>query len=221
MRPVRQTRPVGRRAVTLRPSGTPTHWSTASRIAARRRLRPAALPAVVPDADLPTIARALARELAAGLPVGPALRRAAAAVDDSGAAALHRAAHRIEAGEEPDAALAELGSGAAARLLTAAVAINVELGGDLVEALEALAEGLADRDRLRGELEVATTQSRMTARIVPAVPAVSLAMLALTDMSSLRALVTSGPGLAILSLSLSLTVLGVLAVNRVLAGALR
>jgi tight adherence protein B len=176
---------------------------------------------VVPDGELPTIARALARALAAGLPVAPALRRAADAVDERSAAALERAAQRIVAGEEPEAALLELGDGAPARLLRAAIAVNVELGGDLVHALEALAEGLADRERLRGELEVATAQSRMTARIVPGVPLASLAMLAMTDRSSLRGLLTTGPGLAIVSLSFSLTVVGLVAVNRILGGALR
>ncbi len=189
----------------------------------RRRLSSRRRPdvAAVPDAELPAVARALARSLAAGLPIGPALRRAADAVDERSAAALARAADRIVAGDDPDAALHELGPGAAARLLRAAVAVNVELGGDLVHALEALAEGLADRNRLRGELEIATAQAKLTTRIVPAVPGIALATLALTDRASLRALVTTGAGLAILGISLTLTVIGLLVVNRILAGALR
>lgn len=221
MRPRRPGHRMGRPAVDVaRPPARPVPSTTG----AVRRWGPRpgrGRGSVVPDAELPTIARALARALAAGLPFAPALRRAADAVDEQSAAALDRAARRIAAGEEPEEALLELGPGAAARLLRAAVAVNVELGGDLVRALEALAEGLADRERLRGELEVATAQSRMTARIVPAVPLASLAMLAMTDRSSLRALLTTGPGLAIVSLSFSLTVVGLVSVNRILNGALR
>ena len=171
--------------------------------------------------DLPAIARAVSRSLAAGLPIGPSLERAAAAVEGPGASALERAARRIAAGDDPASSLAELGNGPGARLLAAAVAINTELCGDLVHALDALAEGLADRDRLRNELAVATAQSRMTARIVPAVPLVSLAMLGLADRASLATLATTSAGLAILGLSAGLTVVGVIAVHRILAGALR
>ena len=58
-----------------------------------------------------------------------------------------------------------------------AVAVNAELGGDLVRALEALADGLDDRERLRGEIAVATAQARFAARIVPAVPLLALGLL--------------------------------------------
>ena len=45
------------------------------------------------------------------------------------------------------------------------MAINAELGGDLVRALDALADGLDDRERLRGEIAVATAQARFAARV--------------------------------------------------------
>src|SRR6478735_9304013 len=127
--------------------------------------------------QLPEAARAIARSYAAGLPFGTACRRAADSLDDPAAAILRTAGLEAERGRVPADTLFALARAPGGGLIRGAIAVNAELGGDLVKALEALADGLDDRERLRGEIGVATAQARFASRVVPAVPLLALGLL--------------------------------------------
>ena len=127
--------------------------------------------------QLPEAARAIARSYAAGLPFGTACRRAADSLDDPAASILRTAGLEAERGRVPADTLFALADAPGGGLIRGAIAVNAELGGDLVSALEALADGLDDRERLRGEIAVATAQARFAARVVPAVPLLALGLL--------------------------------------------
>ena len=99
-----------------------------------------------------------------------------------------------------------------------AVAINAELGGDLVRALDALADGLDDRERLRGEIAVATAQARFAARIVPAVPPLALVMLGALSPAAVAPLGTTLAGRALVGVSLFLDLAAVLLLRRIARG---
>jgi Flp pilus assembly protein TadB len=100
-------------------------------------------------------------------------------------------------------------------VLVGTIELHQELGGDLVASLAAVAEGLADRERLRLEAEVATAQARLAARIVPLAPVVSLGFLGALAPSALAALFTTAPGLAILGVSAGLTCVALFLLRRI------
>jgi tight adherence protein B len=164
---------------------------------------------------LPDVARALARGTAAGLPLAEALYRGADAVDGIGGDTMRRCAEELRAGHPTRVALSSLETLEGGRLLVGAIELHQELGGDLVASLSGLAEGLADRERLRLEAQAATAQARIAARIVPLAPLASLVMLVAIAPASAHALLASAPGLMIIGVSATLTGLAVVVLRRI------
>jgi tight adherence protein B len=187
--------------------------AAAGRRRVRRRRDHALLAAQMPDA-----ARAISRAYAAGLPFGTACRRAADGVEEPAAGILRRAGAEADRGRPPAEALAPLAVAPGGALVRGAVAINAELGGDLVRALDALADGLDDRERLRGEIAVATAQARFAARIVPVVPPLALAMLGALSPAAVAPLATTLAGQALVAVSLVLDGAAVLLLRRIARG---
>jgi tight adherence protein B len=170
-------------------------------------------------ACLPDVARALARGTSAGLPLADAFARGADAVDGFGGEAMRDCAGELRAGQPVRNAMRGLEDMPGGRLLVGAIELHQELGGDLVTSLAGLAEGLADRERLRLEARAATAQARIAARIVPLAPLASLAMLLVIAPASAHALFASAPGLAILGTAATLTGIAVLLLRRIARGA--
>jgi tight adherence protein B len=170
--------------------------------------------------DLPEAARAIARASSAGLPLVDAIERSAEAVDAEAAALLREAARRLRAGQPIGAALVDVADVPGGRVLVGAIELHEEIGGDLVASLGAIAEGLADRERLRLEARAMTAQARIAARVVPLAPCASLLVLAVLTPEALRELVTTVPGLAILGASAGLTGVALLLLRRIAAEAI-
>ncbi len=168
---------------------------------------------------LPDVARALARCTAAGLPLVDAFGRGAEAVGGPGGQVMRRCADELRAGHPTGVALRGLEVFPGGRLLAGAIELHQELGGDLVASLMGLAEGLADRERLRLEARAATAQARIAARIVPLAPVASLVMLLAIAPGAARVLLASVPGLLIIGLAGVMTVLAVVLLRRIAAGA--
>ena len=168
---------------------------------------------------LPDVARALARCTAAGLPLVDAFGRGAEAVDGPAGEAMRRCADELRAGHPTGAALRGLEAFPGGRLLTGAIELHQELGGDLVASLTGLADGLADRERLRLEARAATAQARIAARIVPLAPVASLVMLLAIAPGAAHALLASAPGLLIIGTAGALTALAVVLLRRIAVGA--
>jgi len=169
-------------------------------------------------AQMPDAARAISRAYAAGLPFGTACRRAADSVEEPAAGILRRAAAEADRGRPAADALAPLAVAPGGALVRGAVAINAELGGDLVRALDALADGLDDRERLRGEIAVATAQARFAARVVPAVPPLALGMLGVLSPAAVAPLATTLAGQVLVAVSLVLDGAAVLLLQRIAGG---
>jgi Flp pilus assembly protein TadB len=173
---------------------------------------------LVDPAALADVARALARALAAGLPLAAACVRAADALPPAPADALRRSGRLLANGATPEEAFAWMGAVEGGQLLEGAIAIHTELGGDLVATLTMAARALAERERLRGEVEVATAPARFAARVVPVVPAGALLIAAALDPAAVRPLLTTRPGAAVLFVALALDLIGALVLRRMAAG---
>ena len=168
---------------------------------------------------LPDVARALARGFAAGLPLVDAFARGADGIDGAGGVAMRLCADALRAGHPTRAALQSLEAVDGGRILVGAIELHQELGGDLVASLSGLAEGLADRERLRLEARAATAQARIAARIVPLAPIASLAMLLVIAPASAHALLVTPPGVAIIGVASVMTGLAVMVLRRIAHGA--
>lgn len=171
-----------------------------------------------PAPDLPEIARALARGCAAGLPVPAAIERARTALDDASACLLADCAGRLAAGDPTRVALDPIAARPGGIAIVGAVELHAELGGDLVASLFAVAEGLADRERLRLEARAQTAQARIAARAIPLAPVASLGLLGVLAPSALTALLTTGIGLAVLTAAGALTLVALVLLRRIAAG---
>jgi Flp pilus assembly protein TadB len=171
-----------------------------------------------PEPDLPEIARALARGCAAGLPVPEAVSRAQTVVDDASGLLLAECAVRLAAGDPTRAALDPIAARPGGLAIVGAIELHTELGGDLVASLFAVAEGLADRERLRLEARAQTAQARIAARAIPLAPLVSLGLLGVLAPAAVTALVTTGLGLAVLAVSGGLTLVALVLLRRIAAG---
>lgn len=151
--------------------------------------------------SLPEIARAIARGSAAGLPLAGAVARAAEAVEPEAAEPLAEIAADLAAGVPVGAACDRLREVPGGSLVVGAILLHGELGGDLVRSLAAIAEGVAERERLQAELRAATAQARIAARAVPLAPLASLAMLGALAPEALVALFTTRAGLALIAVA--------------------
>jgi tight adherence protein B len=165
------------------------------------------------ERDLPDALRRVAAELGAGRTADRALT-AAASVGGAAGEAFALAGRRAAAGEEIASALA-LALGERARFAAAAVSLQLRAGGDLPALLRSLALRLDERRGVNAEIRALTAQARLSARVVPLLPVVGLALAALLDAGAVRLLLTTAPGLAIVAVGAALDLAGLLAIRAI------
>ena len=169
--------------------------------------------------DLADAVRALAAELAAGRTLDRALARVGSSLAGPVGAAFARAAPRVARGEPIGASLArELPDGNRASYASAALELHARTGGDLVRLLRGMATTLDERRRVDAEIRSLTAQARFSSLIVPALPLVGLLLLLVVDPESANRLFSTGAGIAIVSSSLMLDLLGAWLIRRISRG---
>ena len=168
------------------------------------------------ERELPAALRRVAAELGAGRPPERALLAAAVAGGAAGDA-FGLAGRRAAAGEDIAAALATA-LGPRARFAAAAVSLQLRAGGDLPALLRSLARRLDERRGVNAEIRALTAQARLSARVVPLLPVVGLALAALLDAGGVRLLLTTAPGLAIVAVAAALDLAGLLAIRAIARG---
>ena len=163
----------------------------------------------------------VAVELAAHVRAGRTLAQAIGDVTEDmpepARSELAVAAAAIRLGMPPIEALTGLRGGPDASVLASAVAVQLRVGGDLATLLDGLAEALVERDAQRRAAEVATAQARATARMVSAMPLVSVLGLGVIDSSAMAALLASPLGLGSLAVSGAATAAGLAVIGKLAA----
>jgi tight adherence protein B len=101
------------------------------------------------------------------------------------------------------------------KLLGAAIRISLETGGNLAESLEGLAVALRTKLAIEGKLDALTSQGRLQAWVVGALPFVILAILYQLDRPGMMPLFTTYKGLIALGLVLVLQTLGVVVIRKI------
>lgn len=168
------------------------------------------------ERDLPDALRRVAAELGAGRTADRALVAAGEAGGSAGEA-FALAGRRAAAGEDIAAALAAA-LGQRARFAAAAISLQLRAGGDLPALLRSLARRLDERRAVNAEIRALTAQARLSARVVPLLPVVGLALAALLDAGAVRLLLTTLPGLAIVAVAGALDLVGLLAIRAIARG---
>jgi tight adherence protein B len=168
------------------------------------------------ERELPDALRRVAAELGAGRTADRALVAAASAGGAAGEA-FALAGRRAASGEDIAAALATA-LGERARFAAAAVSLQLRAGGDLPALLRSLARRLDERRSVNAEIRALTAQARLSARVVPLLPVVGLALAALLDAGAVRLLLTTAPGLAIVAVAAVLDLAGLLAIRAIARG---
>ena len=168
------------------------------------------------ERELPDALRRVAAELGAGRTADRALVAVGAGGGVAGEA-FALAGRRAASGEDIASALAAA-LGPRARFAAAAVSLQLRAGGDLPALLRSLARRLDERRGVNAEIRALTAQARLSARVVPLLPVVGLALAALLDAGAVRLLVTTAPGLAIVAVGAVLDLVGLLAIRALARG---
>lgn len=165
-------------------------------------------------------ARAIADAAAAGLPGVGALERAAGdgAVPAAVGSELKDLAVRCRLGLPLDEGLEELGrraDSAGWSAIVAAIRVQREVGGDLAPILHALAGGLEDAERARAQARSLSSQARLTARIVIALPVAGLVLAEVASPGTVTRMLSSPLPRLLALLALVLQVVAAVVVRRV------
>ncbi|MEI8399835.1 MAG: type II secretion system F family protein [Alcaligenaceae bacterium] len=102
-------------------------------------------------------------------------------------------------------------------LVTTMLIVGARSGASLADLLERLCTNLRDRQHLEQKIEVMTTQGKMQAWIMGALPVVLLVVLSQVDPVSVHLLHSSSVGQAVLLALVTLECLGVYVLRRILA----
>jgi tight adherence protein B len=168
------------------------------------------------ERELPDALRRVAAELGAGRTADRALVAVGVAGGTAGEA-FALAGRRAAAGEDIGAALAAA-LGPRARFAAAAISLQLRAGGDLPALLRSLARRLDERQGVNAEIRALTAQARLSARVVPLLPVVGLALAAVLDAGAVRLLLSTAPGLAIVAVAAVLDLVGLLAIRAIARG---
>jgi len=171
-------------------------------------------------AQAPAAARALADALRGGHALPAALGIAArdGALGQPARELLGQAVGAIALGARTDAALLGLSGRAGAGpwpALVAAVLVQREAGGDLARLLHELADDLDTVVRAEADARAASSQARLTARIVVALPAVGAVLIELAAPGTLAAILRDPLAVLLVAGALALEALALVSVRRI------
>jgi len=102
------------------------------------------------------------------------------------------------------------------RFFTTVVSINSDVGGNLSEILEKLAETIKERLRIRNQVRVFTAQGRLSGYVLGALPIVAFVAFSILNPTYESALVNEPLGVYILSAAVVLQVIGFLVIRNII-----
>jgi tight adherence protein B len=162
--------------------------------------------------QLPDVMMILASSLRAGHSFLQALDTVAKEIGDPTAPEFTRVVAEVRLGRPVDEAMNAL----AERVGTdefkwAIMAVNVqrEVGGNLAEILDTVAETVRERDTVRRQVKVLSAEGRLSVKILVALPFLMTLYIAKVNPGYIRLLWTTRPGLVMLGLAIALMSIGI------------
>ncbi len=165
------------------------------------------------ERSLPDFLMMLASSLRAGL----SLQRGIEAVSSEGEGEverqLRRASTEIAMGVQPDEALAEVAERMKSQdmqWVVVAIGIQRKVGGNLASVLDLVADTIRGRETIRQEVRAVSSEGRMSANVLVALPIGVFLMLLLTRREYVQVLWTTANGRAMLFTTVALVVAGLM-----------
>jgi len=101
------------------------------------------------------------------------------------------------------------------RVVSTAIIVQRETGGNLVEILDRTVFIIRERQRIKGEIRIQTAQGRLTGWILSALPIIMLALINFVDPGYSKILFTDPTGHMLIWIGLGLIVLGSFFINKI------
>jgi tight adherence protein B len=157
------------------------------------------------EKQLPDLLQQLISSLRAGYGVMQAIDAASREMADPMAGELHRLFTEVQLGRDLTESLRALSGRLAGQdfeWVVQAIEINREVGGELVEVLESVADTIRARDHLRRQVKTLSAQGRLSARILLAMPFVMAGLLSLMSPGYLTPLFSQAIGILVVGVLL-------------------
>ena len=168
--------------------------------------------------QLPDVARLMSNASSAGLAIRAAIEMSADELDDPAAAELGLVCEELALGQSVERALMNLEKRMPSRdvgVLISTLVIQQRAGGDLVNALQDMAETLDQRRDLTREIRTVMAGSVFTGYLVAALGVVTVLLMNAVTPGVLDILTSSLPGLLALGVAGGLYVIGFVLIRRV------
>lgn len=163
------------------------------------------------EAQLPDVLNLIAGSLRAGYGLMQAVGLVVSEAGEPAAAEFRRVQTEIRLGLPVKSALAK----AAERVRSedfswtvTAIAVQREVGGNLAEVLDIVAETIRERDTLRRQVKALSAEGRLSAAILFVLPFVEVAVLLTVNPRYIGMMTSSGPGLVLVGIGVLLLLLG-------------
>jgi tight adherence protein B len=170
------------------------------------------------EKQLPEVINQLVSSLRAGYGVMQAFSAVAKEIDAPMSDELHRVVKETQLGRELSeslAAMAERVGGQDFAWVVQAIEINREVGGDLVEVLEAVGATIRAREQLRRQIKTLSAQGRLSAKILLALPFVMALVISVLNPGYLTPFTQAGIGPVLLVVGAVLMSVGRLWMRRI------
>lgn len=101
-------------------------------------------------------------------------------------------------------------------LIITAVMIQRQVGGNLAEILDNIANTIRERIRIKGEIKTLTAQGKVSGIVIGVLPLVLAGVLSVMSPDYLRPLITTPMGMGMLAAALALELLGILLIRKII-----
>jgi tight adherence protein B len=162
--------------------------------------------------QLPDVLTVMASSLRAGHSFLQALDTVAKEINEPAATEFNRVVAEIRLGRPAEDALSSMGDRIGSEdFKWAVLAINIqrEVGGNLAEILDTVADTIRERDKIRRDVDTLTTEGRLSAYVLIAMPFVIALYMTLVNPEYIALLFTTGIGIVLTIVASCLMVAGI------------
>ena len=168
--------------------------------------------------QLPDVLTIMASSLRAGHSFLQALDTVAKEINEPAATEFNRVVAEIRLGRPAEDALSSMGDRIGSEdFKWAVLAINIqrEVGGNLAEILDTVADTIRERDKIRRDVDTLTTEGRLSAYVLIAMPFVIALYMTLVNPEYIALLFTTGIGIVLTIVASCLMVAGIVWMRKI------